>query len=195
MKDDVDEHDETAIAASAQATLVELVDAADARRQQLEVPPVDIAGASDSDEGAMSAGPSTAPMPMPQTIRPNTVDGATVRPRTSRGPTVQREDTSWPPGVPRIILGQAVTFEAGRRSSCGLATAYEARLRVKCPNADHGQCNKSRSVRVDLKKYGPRAPEAFLGAWLELSFEVDRDEHRLPPSEECIRDYLARHPR
>ena len=103
-----------------------------------------------------------------------------VQPKSSRIPRLEL-----PPGIPQEILGQTVVFEPGRVGQ------YEDRLRVKCPNAAHGICSKSRSLKLGQDKYGERATEAFLGAWLAQSFLVSAANHRKPPTHEQILEYLV----
>ncbi|CAK0908732.1 unnamed protein product, partial [Prorocentrum cordatum] len=93
-------------------------------------------------------------------------------------------------GVPHFIDGQRVTHESHVMPS----GARHEGLRVRCSNPGHGACRCFRSTRVDVEKYGPRAAEYFLGAWLRLAHgAATKAAHRKPRREE-IDAYALDHP-
>ena len=70
---------------------------------------------------------------------------------------------------PRTILGQTVKVERQRDGRTG--------LRISCNNPDHKNCDKYRSVNKDVARFGRRAAEFYLIAWL-LESAKDRDWHK-----------------
>jgi len=91
---------------------------------------------------------------------------------------------------PREIQGQPVRVVAGRHFG---GYSYHDRLQVRCSNAAHHNCTKSRSTQLDLAVHGPRAAEFYLGAWLlqaHLPVEVHR---KLMPRVADVREYAASH--
>ena len=100
-----------------------------------------------------------------------------------------------PENVPSHIFGMTVRWE--RRGKKHGKRGYE-RLRVHCDNPWHGECTKSRVLTKDVHIYGPRAAEAYLGAWLEGSFMpgMHARKHRKDwrPTRADIFGYLNRHP-
>ena len=102
-------------------------------------------------------------------------------------------DIVWPEHVPRSTLGQTVTYEPSRERDGFNEGGYEARIRVRCPNPAHWGCGKSRSLHLMTQRLGPRAAEAFLGAWILRAFDLNQDEHRRPPTLQEMQRYLQDH--
>lgn len=94
------------------------------------------------------------------------------------------------PPAPNEILGTAVAFIRGRADD---SWHYKDRLSVKCPNAAHGRCNKSRSLALDVEVFGPRAAEAYLGAWLQKADMPEGAHARYKPTRAEMRAYLEQH--
>lgn len=65
--------------------------------------------------------------------------------------------------VPREIMGQEVKRIRGRH---GGGWSYHDRISVRCNIAAHPNCNKSRSLALDVDLFGPTAAETFLSTWL-----------------------------
>ena len=60
-----------------------------------------------------------------------------------------------------------------------LEHVYAERLRVPCPNPEHGRrCHVSRSVRLDVPALGPRGVLQWLQCWLAEAFVVTEAQHR-----------------
>ena len=80
-----------------------------------------------------------------------------------------------------FIEGQKVT-----RETHILPSGVEAvGVRVHCCNINHGKCRLFRSIRLGTDRYGPRAAQYYLGAWLRIAFESgDKAGHRKPTSAE-----------
>lgn len=96
-----------------------------------------------------------------------------------------------PPGVPQTISGVMVRFVPGRATA---THTYSDRLSVKCTNASHGQCAKSRSCALLQSTLGPRAAEAFLGAWLAKADAMEAGAHsKHMPKLPDMEAYLAAH--
>ena len=91
-------------------------------------------------------------------------------PAPPRAPTVP--DAEVFSTIPHMIAGVPVKFVQVRHEICN-----HARIEVKCPNPRHVH-TKSRSVMLGTDKWGPRAAEFFLGAWLAKSFETTEADHR-----------------
>ena len=91
----------------------------------------------------------------------------------------------------KYILGQKVEWRPGR---CDEKWTYSDRMAVKCMNRAHSSCMRSRSVTMMVGQLGPRAAEAFLGAWLLAGKTLTEGEHgTLRPSIAQMREYLANH--
>ena len=69
-------------------------------------------------------------------------------------------------GVPDAILGQRVQRILGR---AGGGYHYHARIGVRCNNAAHGDCGRTRSTALLQDVFGPRAAEYYLATWLSQS--------------------------
>lgn len=93
---------------------------------------------------------------------------------------------------PATIAGVHVSFVPGRISA---THTYSDRLSVKCCNVDHPRCSKSRSMAMLQERLGPRAAEAFLGAWLSRADAMQAAAHtRYTPSFADMVAWLAANP-
>lgn len=77
--------------------------------------------------------------------------------------------------MPESIAGCPIIFVKGRADD---SWKYHDRWKVCCPNVEHGQCSKSRSVRLQTDIFGPRACEFFLHAWALKADSMSASEHR-----------------
>ena len=77
--------------------------------------------------------------------------------------------------VPREIMGQMVKRVAGRRAG---GWSYHDRIAVTCINIEHVQCNKSRSLALDIDLFGPSAAHTYLAVWLGKSDVLSQAEHK-----------------
>ena len=93
------------------------------------------------------------------------------------------------PPVTRI-LGQEVKFVPGRKDS---RWSYADRWALQCSNPAHTECGKSRSLELDVHRFGQRACEGFLGAWLQQSHLEQPARKAFKPSADQIRAYLDSH--
>ena len=50
-------------------------------------------------------------------------------------------------------------------------------IEVSCNNPEHLDCKKYRSVQMHRDKFGSRAAEFYLIAWLRQSFVLPEEEH------------------
>lgn len=92
--------------------------------------------------------------------------------------------------LPTEIEGMPVYKVSGRQDN---RWSYHGRLRVKCRNAEHEGCWKSRSIEMDKDRFGPRAAEFFLGAW-QLQSHLPEARHRaLKPTVAMVRSYAHSH--
>lgn len=89
---------------------------------------------------------------------------------------------------PGHIAGQVVTRVRGRSDN---KWKYSDRLSIKCSNAAHGRCTKSRSCELDFSEFGANGVVGFLGAWLAKSHLPARAHRAYTPSRDEIREYLA----
>lgn len=89
-------------------------------------------------------------------------------------------------GIPHEIMGQRVSRIKGRHD---VEWSYYDRISVRCCNAHHHNCTKSRSLQLGSAEFGPRAAEYFLGAWL-LASGLPADQHRrFAPTKAEMRAY------
>ena len=77
--------------------------------------------------------------------------------------------------VPREIMGQMVKRVAGRRAG---GWSYHDRIAVTCSNIEHVQCNKSRSLALDVDLSGASAAHSFLAVWLGKAGVLSQAEHK-----------------
>jgi hypothetical protein len=85
--------------------------------------------------------------------------------------------------IPEVIDGVRCRMEKHKGSR-------DEGLRVTCPK--HVDCQKFRSLRRDLSRYGPKASAFFLGAWLAGKDLHDQDHSKWRPNSQEIRDYILR---
>ena len=113
------------------------------------------------------------------------VGGARSEARTQR----QHE---LPEGVPHTIAGSRVRFVPGRKSE---SHTYADRLSVRCTNAAHPECAKSRSMSLLRTTFGIRSAEAFLGAWLAKAEAMTSTDHaKYVPKVPDMEAYLSSNP-
>ena len=91
-----------------------------------------------------------------------------------------------PYAIPEEIHGVRVRFVEGNDRGRG---GYAARVQIRCPHHG-GRCGKSRSLVMGLPRWGPRAAEFFLGAWVAEGAALDEAAHRaFVPSEDQIQAF------
>ena len=56
--------------------------------------------------------------------------------------------------------------------------SYHDRLAVVCTNEAHQNCHLSRSVALLVDRFGAKAPEYFIGAWLAQSTSMPGERHK-----------------
>ena len=89
-----------------------------------------------------------------------------------------------PDHVPDRICGAAVKY-----LTANPAKGYHSRIAVTCTVEGHS-CTKSRSLNLGLDRWGPRAAEYYIGAWLSAGPGMAEAAHRaLKPSEAQILAY------
>jgi hypothetical protein len=79
------------------------------------------------------------------------------------------------PEYPTHILGQHVTLEVKRGPSGAIIGRG---LRVVCMNPAHNSHSRYRSVILDNDKFGNRAAEFYLQAWLTSAYEQTEEKHK-----------------
>lgn len=104
-------------------------------------------------------------------------------------PQVGRACPHW---VPTEIGGMVVRFVPGRRTA---SHTYSDRINIRCSNAAHIGCGKSRSLALMQDRLGPRCAEAFLGAWLLQADTMAGGHHaKYTPRVADMEAYIAAHP-
>lgn len=97
-----------------------------------------------------------------------------------------------PEGVLDTIAGSRVRFVPGRTTQ---SHTYADRLSVRCTNAAHPACAKSRSMALLRTKFGLRSAEAFLGAWLAKAESMTSADHaKYVPKVPDMEAYLSSNP-
>lgn len=91
---------------------------------------------------------------------------------------------------PAFISGVRVRIVAANPSD---GYGYHERLAVRCSNPAH-RCTKSRSVQLHVDRWGRRAAELFLGAWLSRSDLPEAAHRSFTPSDADIAAYRDAHP-
>ena len=76
-------------------------------------------------------------------------------------------------GFPETLMGQEISLIKGRRDE---RWSYANRLLVRCPR--HDACQKTRSVELEKKRFGDKAPLVFLGAWMSRAWQLGPQQHR-----------------
>lgn len=115
------------------------------------------------------------------------VAGSAVEPAGPPPPLGQRHEGVPVDLFPDHLLGQRLRRVKGKH---GGGWNYQPRLSISCTNATHERCNKSRSVELDVAKYGPRAALYFIGAWLSRAEAMTAEQHRRwVPDAESIRSF------
>lgn len=95
-------------------------------------------------------------------------------------------------GRPLFILGAKVSLVPGRVT---LTHTYFDRLSVRCTNEEHTKCQKSRSTSLMRDRFGERAAEASLGAWLAKAGSLQQSEHtKFALKDADMAAYLAANP-
>eukprot|EP00927_Polykrikos_kofoidii_P077883 TRINITY_DN74779_c0_g1_i1.p1 TRINITY_DN74779_c0_g1~~TRINITY_DN74779_c0_g1_i1.p1 ORF type:complete len:377 (+),score=74.07 TRINITY_DN74779_c0_g1_i1:167-1297(+) len=92
------------------------------------------------------------------------------------------------PKFPREICGRHVKRIKGRQ---GGGWSYFDGASIKCNNPAHEQCQKSRSLALDMDIFGPRSAEHFLACWLSRSSDMPQSDHKqYAPSRDEVRKYI-----
>ena len=141
-----------------------------------------------ADSVPLEAPPPLAAPPLPPPARPPSPDGSSIAGDEASdgdlalveggdigGDDVAGGDVFDDFYKPDLILGQHVKTVKGRRTP---THTYMPRLRVVCPVAAHGHCERSRSVALLHDVLGHRCAEAFLGAWLLKADTLSAKQHR-----------------
>jgi hypothetical protein len=89
------------------------------------------------------------------------------------------------------ICGMPVTVKRGR---FGGGYAYHHRWVIQCPNPEHDGCARSRSTQLLQERFGPRAPEFYLGAWASRSDRPAAEHKAYRPSVADMQAYGLAHP-
>lgn len=107
-------------------------------------------------------------------------------------PVAARGQRRLPDGFPADIQGMRVAFVAGRASA---SHTYADRVTVRCSNPAHQGCSKSRSLKLLESRFGVRAAELFLGAWLMKAESLDAQAHaKYTPKVADMEAYRASNP-
>lgn len=171
------------------------------------VPAVPLPAPAVVEEGIvmMSSGDEEEPVPRPPSSPVLPPGAPEPRPAEASEPLPLQGDgiIADDPGAPEVVVplagdwpsrleGMPLRKIAGRKGSDSKHT-YAGRLSIKCPNPDHVNCSKSRSVQLCVEQLGPQAPLVFLGAWAER-FDLPADQHgaKFNPTLAEMRDYKAR---
>lgn len=97
-----------------------------------------------------------------------------------------------PEGVPSHIRGVPVYLVPGRRTT---THSYSNRLTIQCCNTRHANCSKSRSLTLMADRFGARAAEAYLGAWMHKATKMTAEAHKkFAPKVSDMEEYLVSHP-
>ncbi len=88
---------------------------------------------------------------------------------------------------PDFILGQRVMLQAH-------AGKNDEGLRVMCMDPRHAKCSRYRSTALQVHKWGERAAEAYLGAWLSFQCETREQHKAFQPRDADIQRYLDENP-
>lgn len=88
------------------------------------------------------------------------------------------------------ILGQRVRRIKGRHHG---GWSYHDRIHVKCKCPEHdGDCEKSRSLALDVDIFGGDAALFFLSVWLLAGASLNSDEHKaFVPSRAEMRAFVT----
>ena len=84
-------------------------------------------------------------------------------------------DQVWPAeleGMPLVVIPGIVSNTHN----------YHARLKVKCPCAEHVNCYRSRSTKMDVNRYGHKAALIYLTAWMEHWWRDEADHRAYRPT-------------
>lgn len=129
-------------------------------------------------------------------------DGDAALPRSSASSSSSSSDST---SEEHEFTGDASRGAASSNAPpriCGVLPSVETvgeltGWRLRCPNPAHVNCRVYRSLRLATAELGPRACEAYLGAWATRAFEVDEPTHkamRRRISMAAMRAYLDAHP-
>jgi len=130
----------------------------------------------DSDSVVGDASPAKKPRDRSPSAASSSSASSSVASSGSKGVvgddnTAAVADAKWP----THLCGQALSIVRGRSDE---TWHYHGRLSVRCSNAAHVGCTKSRSIELCTAELGPQAPLLFLGAWLAKSHDMPVAAHK-----------------